>query len=79
MAANPMIAMNFEDQIIRQHNQLLARLLIAITCITVLLTIPLGVLIFRPRTLPYLVMVNGKASPSPWPNLCSAPRRSTTW
>jgi type IV secretory pathway TrbF-like protein len=63
MAANPLMPMGYEDQLIRDHNQLLARLLITITAITALLAIAVCVLMFRPRTLPYLVMVNGKGEP----------------
>jgi type IV secretion system protein TrbF len=63
MAANPLMPMGHEDQLIRDHNQLLARLLIVVTGITALLAIAVCVLMFRPRTLPYLVMVNSKGEP----------------
>jgi hypothetical protein len=60
MAANPLIVTSYEDQLIRQHNQQLARLLIAVSGTCGLLALAVCVLIFRPRTLPYLVMVNGR-------------------
>ncbi len=61
MAANPLI--QFEDQQIRDHNRLLSRLLIAVTSLAVLLGFSVCMLIFRPRTLPYLVLVNAKGEP----------------
>ena len=63
MAANPVFATDYEDQLIRQHNQRLAQMLIAVSGICVLLALAVCVLIFRPRTLPYLVMVNGHGEP----------------
>jgi type IV secretory pathway TrbF-like protein len=61
MAANPLI--QFEDEQLRHHNQKLSRMLIAVTGIALLLTFAVCVLIFRPRTLPYLVMVNEHGEP----------------
>ena len=63
MAANPIFAAGYEDELIRHHNQQLVRLLSVISGICALLAFSVCILIFRPRTLPYLVMVNGHGEP----------------
>lgn len=53
----------YEDQLIAWHNQRLWWLLVGISGITLALAFAVCVLIFRPRTLPWVIEVNNKGEP----------------
>ncbi len=62
MAAQP-LSMEWEDEQIRTHNRHLARITLASIAANVIFAIALTVQMLRPRTLPYVVMVDTKGEP----------------
>jgi type IV secretory pathway TrbF-like protein len=62
MAAQP-LSMEWEDEEIRTHNRQLWRVTLASISANAIFVIAITVLMLRPRTLPYVVMVDTKGEP----------------
>ena len=60
-AANPLL--QFEDQQLHEQNRRLWILLAVNAGISCILVIAVSALMLRPRTIPYVVMVDGKGEP----------------